>query len=374
VAWELDFLSSVSLLGNPTAPRLLDRLERSFWLDFSRSPVLDAIEEDGAEARRYGPVLATMVAELPDAAMLNIVTGATEPGGVVDGYLAQALEWIESLGVDCRIPITPGSVESDAAEELLNQFGYRHAGSLVRFVRKPYGRVAAAPDFPEPPGIEVVEVDEFTEGFGRFPGEGFGLDLSTHCFFDGLPGRDSWRSYVALDEREWLIASASMMLHFEIAQLASDLDVLLVLAALRVERRITAQKAAPLLQRDLAACQRALDRMQAAGLLEPTRSTARRQHPTYKLSQPTLAGMRSALTYRVETIDGDDAKLIRHLKRHRRISNEDVRNYLDCDVPTARNRLTRMRRKGWIEFAPDSPTRGPNVEYAATAKIDALSG
>lgn len=158
------------------------------------------------------------------------------------------------------------------------------------------------------------------------------------------------------------------------SRLASDLDVLLVLAALRGERSLTAQKAMPLLQRDPAACQRVLERMRAADLLEPTRSTARRQHPSYKLSQAALAGMRTALAYRAETIGGDDTKLIGHLKRHRRISNEDVRNYLDCDVATARNRLTRMRRKGWIEFAPDSPTRGPNVEYAATAKIDALSG
>lgn len=157
-------------------------------------------------------------------------------------------------------------------------------------------------------------------------------------------------------------------------KLASDLDVLLVLSALRGERRLNAEKAAPLLQRDLAGCQRVLDRMRNAGLLEPTRGTARRQHPYYKLSQTALAGMRTALTYRAETIDSDDAKLIRHLKRHRRISNEDVRNYLDCDVPTARNRLTRMRRKGWIEFAPDSPKRGSHVEYAATEKVDALRG
>jgi len=60
------------------------------------------------------------------------------------------------------------------------------------------------------------------------------------------------------------------------------------------------------------------------------------------------------------------------LKRHRRISNENVRDYLDCDVPTARNRLTRMRKLGWIDFAPDSPRRGPNVEYVALDAIDAL--
>lgn len=154
---------------------------------------------------------------------------------------------------------------------------------------------------------------------------------------------------------------------------ASDLDFLLILSALRSARSITAQKASPLLQRDLGSCQRILDRMRGEGLLEPTRSSARRQYPAYRLSQAALAGMRGAITYRVETIDSDDAKLIRHLKRHRRISNEDVRNYLDCDVATARNRLTRMRSKGWIAFAPDSPKRGPNVEYVATKAVDALS-
>lgn len=157
-------------------------------------------------------------------------------------------------------------------------------------------------------------------------------------------------------------------------RLAADLDVLLVLAALRGQRSLTAQKAMPLLQRDPGGCQRVLERMRAENLLEPTRSTARRQHPSYRLSPAALAGMRTTLSYRAEDMAGDDAKLIRHLKRHRRISNEDVRNYLDCDVATARNRLTRMRGKGWIEFAPESPRRGPHVEYAATAAIDALGG
>lgn len=155
-------------------------------------------------------------------------------------------------------------------------------------------------------------------------------------------------------------------------RLASDLDVLLVLAALRSARSITAPKEASHLQRDPAATQRVLERMIDERLLEPTRSTARRQYPAYRLSRAAAAGMRAALTYRVESIDSDDGKLIRHLKRHRRISNEDVRNYLDCDIATARNRLTRMRKNGLIEFAPDSPKRGPSVEYVASAAVATL--
>ena len=41
-------------------------------------------------------------------------------------------------------------------------------------------------------------------------------------------------------------------------------------------------------------------------------------------------------------------------------------------MPTARNRLTRLRQKGYIGFAPDGPRRGSRVEYIATDKIDTL--
>ena len=155
-------------------------------------------------------------------------------------------------------------------------------------------------------------------------------------------------------------------------RLAADLDLLLTLSALRRRRSVTALTIAPVLQRDEESAAEILDRMHRAGLLEPTRSSAGRRRPSYQLSAVTLAALRSALSYRTGAIDADDAKLLRHLKRHRRIANEDVRNYLDCDVPTARNRLTRLRQKGFITFAPDGPRRGPRVEYVATDKIDTL--
>jgi ATP-dependent DNA helicase RecG len=155
-------------------------------------------------------------------------------------------------------------------------------------------------------------------------------------------------------------------------RLAGDLDVLLTLSALRARRTVTALTIAPVLQRDEQSAAEILKRMHAAGLLEPTRSSAGRRRPSYQLSAGALAALRSALAYRTGAIDVDDAKLLRHLKRHRRIANEDVRNYLDCDVPTARNRLTRLREKGYIAFAPGGPKRGPRVEYIATDKIDTL--
>lgn len=155
-------------------------------------------------------------------------------------------------------------------------------------------------------------------------------------------------------------------------RLAGDLDVLLTLSLLRTRASVTAGSLAPPIQRDVDSAAEVLERMHTAGLLEPTRSTAGRRRPSYRLSASVAAALRPALRYRTTSIDIDDAKLLRHLKRHRRIANEDVRNYLECDVATARNRLTRLRSRGYITIDPGGPARGPLVEYVATAKIDEL--
>ncbi len=156
-------------------------------------------------------------------------------------------------------------------------------------------------------------------------------------------------------------------------RLAGDLDVLLTLSALRARPSITAPVLAPQIQRDPDFADDVLRRMHGAALLEPTRSTANRRRASYRLSARTAAALRPALRYRTGTIDLDDAKLLRHLKRHRRIANEDVRNYLECDVATARNRLARLRKQGYIKIDPDGAQRGPLVEYVATDKVDSVA-
>jgi len=155
-------------------------------------------------------------------------------------------------------------------------------------------------------------------------------------------------------------------------RLAGDLDVLLTLSVLRTRPSVTAATIGPQIQREPDFAGEVLRRMHTVGLIEPTRSTAGRRRPSYRLSAKTAAALRPALKYRTGTIDMDDAKLLRHLKRHRRIANEDVRNYLECDVATARNRLTRLRRNGYIRIDPAGPRRGPLVEYVATDKVDQI--
>jgi GNAT superfamily N-acetyltransferase len=199
-------------LCDPDSPAALDFVERNLWLDLWRAPVLDAAVEARIEARWYGPLQATVVAGLPEEPALNLLLGAAEPGAVEGGHLAEALEWIEGLELDCRIPVDPGHPEAPAAEELLSRWGYRRAESLVRLVRD-----TSAPGFEVPEGIEVIELEEFTEGFGDLLAEGCELCGISAMFFDCLPQREGWRCYFALDEREHCVAAAAMMPEWGVA-------------------------------------------------------------------------------------------------------------------------------------------------------------
>ncbi len=201
--------------GGVASPGLLDRVEWSFYLELARAPVLDAVEECGIEARRYGPVLAAVVGALPEEAQFNRVLGATAPDAATGGHLEEALDWVESVGVEARVPVTPGGAEAAATEVLLERRGYSPGESRVRFVRP-----SVPPDFPEPPGIAVVEIEECVEGFSDIPGEALGLDLIAQSFLDCLPEREAWRAYLAYDRNGDLIASASMFRHLEVAMLA----------------------------------------------------------------------------------------------------------------------------------------------------------
>lgn len=215
VAGEDDIYRDLNLFWDGLAgPGSLYNLERQFWLELWRAPAIEAIDEDRIEARRYGPVQATVIPVLPRMPLFNLVLGGADPGAVEEGHLGETLDWLESLGIDFRVPIRSEFEESGAAEDHLNQRGYRRTSFLARFIRD-----ASPPAFPEPTGIEVDEFCEETEGFSDYFAAGFGFDWSGNCFFDSLPGRDPWRSYVAIDENDLGIGAAIMMLHYEVAQL-----------------------------------------------------------------------------------------------------------------------------------------------------------
>jgi hypothetical protein len=213
MGWQDGVERELSLLfDNLAGPGKLYRLERYFWLELWRVPVLEALDECGIEVRHYGPIRAFAIATEPRAPLFNLVLGATVPGAVEGGHLAETLDWTESLGVDCRIPIRSDFGEPAAAEDHLNQRGYRRTASLAMFVRG-----GEPPDFPPPAGIEVEEITAEIEGFSDF----FEPDdhlWAGHSFLIGLPGRRDWRSYIAAD-KDGGLGAATMMLHHEGAQL-----------------------------------------------------------------------------------------------------------------------------------------------------------
>jgi len=177
-------------------------------------PVLDAVEELGIEVRHYGPIRAFVTAGEPRSPLFNLILGSTAPGAVESGNLAEALDWTESLGVDCRIPVRSDFGEPDATEEELSRRGYRRTAQWATFARD--DRPLSAPG---PAAIEVDEAAEESEGFSDLLASGYDMDWTGHGFFIGLPGRADWRCYIAIDENETGIGAATMMLHHEVAQL-----------------------------------------------------------------------------------------------------------------------------------------------------------
>jgi GNAT superfamily N-acetyltransferase len=172
-------------------PAALDRAERRFWRDFWESVPPEVAERRGIELRDFGPIQATIVADLGQVGMLNLLLGATEdPAGE---HLAAAAEWAEERGALPYVPVTPGLPGAEASEAWLRESGFAPAYAWMKFVRD-----AHPPRFPAPDGVEVVEVSAPDEApFGTIAAVGFGLPVWGAEFFAHLPGREGWRCYVA---------------------------------------------------------------------------------------------------------------------------------------------------------------------------------
>ncbi len=171
----------------------LDRVERRFWREVWDSTPVDAAREHGVELREFGPLQASIVAELPQVGMMNLALGATEPGAVESGHLAAAVEWMSARGVAPHVPVSPGVAGTGAAETWLAGNGFEPGYAWMKFVRDPH-----PPRFREPSGVEVVEISAGSEEpFGMIVATGFGAPAWAAAMFAELPGREGWRCYVA---------------------------------------------------------------------------------------------------------------------------------------------------------------------------------
>lgn len=195
----------------------LERTAKRFRREIWHTPPPDAISECGIEVQTFGPLQATLIAELPQIDTVNVIVGAAEPGGVEEGHLADAIEWADCREVDYCVPVTLGRPETGAAEDWLNRSRYEQAEGWQKFVRD-----ASPPDLPKMPNIEILELEpDEGEGMSSIAAAGLGLpDWAGTLFFD-LPGRRGWHCYVALLDGE-LAACGAMMIHEGIAELGVD--------------------------------------------------------------------------------------------------------------------------------------------------------
>lgn len=170
----------------------------------------DAVEEEGIEAQRFGPVLATAFRGEPREPRLNLIQGAAEPGAIAEGHVAGAVEWMRSREVEYRVPVAEGMPDTAAAEEWLGGQGYERGMAQIVLARD-----ATAPsEPPEDPEAEVFELGEDElggEGFDHLVREGLGLPGMAEMLFIGLPVRDDWRCYTATPRPDAMLAAAAAM-------------------------------------------------------------------------------------------------------------------------------------------------------------------
>jgi ATP-dependent DNA helicase RecG len=143
-----------------------------------------------------------------------------------------------------------------------------------------------------------------------------------------------------------------------------ETDVLLVLHELCQRRTIDAEALAPIAQRRMPDAQAVLSRMATfpLDLLEPTRQSANRAQPDYRLRSSVLAQLGPAVRYHRRTGDDIDRKVIAHVAEYRRVTNGTVRNVLDVSVTRASAILRDLVDRG-VLVKTSEQQRGSSVEY-----------
>jgi len=193
-------------------PAELDRTERRFWAEIWDSVPAEVAREHGIERRDFKPIQATVVRDLGQVGMLNLLLGA--PDDPVGEHLGAAAAWAEEQGARPYVPLTPDLPGAAEAEAWLRRAGFEPTYAWMKFVRDPH-----PPRFPDPDGVEVVELrspDE--EPFGTIAALGFGMPAWGAEFFAHLPGREGWRCYVARIDGE-AQACGAMLIEDGVAEL-----------------------------------------------------------------------------------------------------------------------------------------------------------
>jgi ATP-dependent DNA helicase RecG len=138
----------------------------------------------------------------------------------------------------------------------------------------------------------------------------------------------------------------------------------LILYALCHRQSLSAVDLAPLLQKRPESAEAALERLaqDRVRMVEPSRGTARRAFPKYRLREHVLQELGTAVRYNRRSVDQTDRRVIAHVREYDKITNRTIRNYFDVDVARARDILRDLVNRG-ILVKTSEAERGPGVTY-----------
>lgn len=153
-------------------------------------------------------------------------------------------------------------------------------------------------------------------------------------------------------------------------ELSGDVEVLLILSLLRERPSVDAKRTAEVIQRNVLQAQDVLTRLAggADALLEPTRSSVRKQFPVYRLRPDALAALSRAVSYRRRTVDQIDEKVIEHVREYGFVTNRTLQRMFDMQMFAARNLLTDLRDRGLVDKI-GAARGGPGVRYGPGPKF-----
>ncbi|AEH08098.1 MULTISPECIES: ATP-binding protein [Protofrankia] len=144
-----------------------------------------------------------------------------------------------------------------------------------------------------------------------------------------------------------------------------DTDTLMIVLYLCDHENVTAAAIAPRLQRPAEEAESILRRLATGqdGLLDISRSTARRRYGRYRLREHARMALGTALAYRVRNADEIDRRVVEHVREYGWITNRTVQNLCAVDVYQARRWLADLRRRGLLVQVTEGRSSGPGIRY-----------
>jgi ATP-dependent DNA helicase RecG len=144
---------------------------------------------------------------------------------------------------------------------------------------------------------------------------------------------------------------------------AADVNVLLAFSVLRTARSVAAPRLAAAMQRTTPEAQAVLAAMHHEWeLVEPTKRTATKALPNYRLRPEIVAALGPALAYHVRAPDAEERKVVEHVREYGWVTNATLQRLFDIDLFTARNLLRALQDRG-VLIKLDSRAGGRGIRY-----------